>query len=189
MSGALIQPTSWEDYLALPDTVMAEYLDGEIYMMAAPTRAHQTILMELSALIHNKIKSGGGDCAVYPAPFGVRLSAEKNDTVEPDISVICDKSKLTKEGCTGAPDWIIEIVSPSDPKHDYVDKLKLYLDAGVREYWIVNPMNKSVIVYHLDAEPFGMESHTFSDTVKAGIYDDFMIDFAEIDRLLADTEA
>lgn len=87
------------------------------------------------------------------------------------------------------PDWIIEIVSPSDPKHDYVDKLKLYLDAGVREYWIVNPMNKSVIVYHLDAEPFAMESHTFSDTVKAGIYDDFLIDFSEIDRLLADTEA
>ena len=188
MPGALPKASAWEDYLALPDTVMAEFIDGAVYMMAAPSRAHQGVLMELATTIHNKIKTKGGDCEVYPAPFAVRLSAEKNDTVEPDITVICDKSKLTPEGCTGAPDWIIEIVSPSDPKHDYVDKLKLYLDAGVREYWIVNPMNKSVIVYHLDAEPFTMESRTFADTIKAGIYDDFSIDFAEIDRLLAEME-
>ena len=163
MGNAIPKPEPWEEYLALPDTVMAEFIDGAIYMMAAPTRAHQGVLGRLYYIIQNKIDAKGGDCQVYPAPFGVRLSADKNDTVEPDITVICDKSKLTKEGCTGAPDWIIEIVSPSDPKHDYVDKLKLYLDAGVREYWIVNPMDKTVVVYHLDADPFKMESRTFAE--------------------------
>lgn len=186
MSSAVLNPTSWEDYLALPDNTMAEFIDGEIYMMAAPTRAHQKILGELYATIRNQIRSKGGDCEVYPAPFGVRLEKDKNNTVEPDISVICDKSKLTEEGCTGAPDWIIEIVSPSDPKHDYVEKLKLYLDAGVREYWIVNPMNKSVVAYHLDAEPFGMNVYSFRDVIPAGIYDDFEIHFADIDNQLDD---
>lgn len=76
---------------------------------------------------------------MYPAPFAVKLNKNNQTIAEPDISVICDQNKLTDRGCTGAPDWIIEIVSPSNASHDYIRKLNLYADAGVREYWIVDP--------------------------------------------------
>ena len=78
------------------------------------------------------IKSKGGSCRVYPAPFAVKLFEDRDTVVEPDISVICDRDKLTDKGCSGAPDWIIEIISPSNPGHDYIRKLNLYADAGAR---------------------------------------------------------
>ena len=84
-------------------------------------------------------------------------------------------------GCNGAPDWIIEITSPSNPAHDHVLKLHLYMDAGVREYWIVDPTQKMVYVYHLVMEEFKMTAHTFQDKIKAGIYDDLWIDFSGLD--------
>ena len=92
--------------------------------------------MELSGTIHNYLKEKNGPCRVYPAPFAVKLN--ERTVVEPDISVVCDPDKLTKQGCTGAPDWIIEIVSPNNSSHDYIFKLNLYANAGVREYglWI-----------------------------------------------------
>ena len=100
-----------EDYYNLPDNIRAELVDGYfIYNQAAPSRIHQEILMELSGTIHNYLKEKNGPCRVYPAPFAVKLN--ERTVVEPDISVVCDPDKLTKQGCTGAPDWIIEIVSP-----------------------------------------------------------------------------
>ena len=95
--------------------------------------------------------------------------------------MICDRSKLTDQGCTGAPDWIIEIVSPSNSSHDYVLKLNLYADAGVREYWIVDPASKSIFVYCLERDHFKAEAYTFHDTIPVGIYDDFQIDFSSLD--------
>lgn len=169
-----------KDYYSLPEDVRAELINGRIYYQAAPSRKHQGVLMEISASIRNYIKEKNGDCRVYPAPFAVKLSEEKKTVVEPDISVICDKDKLTEEGCTGAPDWIIEIVSPGNPGNDYVRKLNLYLDAGVREYWIVDPLGETVSVYRLEKKEIRAEEYTFRDKIKAGIFEDLWIDFKEM---------
>lgn len=173
-----------DDYYNIPEDVRAELIDGKIYYQAAPNRTHQKILSELHITIGQYIRSKDGFCEVYPAPFAVKLSEKSQNIVEPDISVICNHSKLTDKGCTGAPDWIIEIISPSNSGHDYVRKLKLYMDAGVREYWIVDPMEKSVLVYCLEESNFKMLSYTFKDKIKVGIYNDLYINFAEIDKLL-----
>lgn len=169
-----------DDYNNLPEDVRAELIDGLIYYQAAPSRIHQEILMELAGTIRDYIRSNDGPCKVYPAPFAVKLSADKNNIVEPDISVICTPDKLTDRGCTGAPDWIIEIVSPGNSSHDYIRKLSLYADTGVREYWIVNPVKKSVLVYHLEERKFEVTAYTFEDKVKVSIYTDLCIDFSTI---------
>ena len=153
-----------EDYYNLPENVRAELIDGQIYYMSAPSRIHQEILMFLSKTIANYIDSKKGPCKVYPAPFAVKLfSDDDKNVVEPDISVICDPNKLTDRGCTGAPDWIVEITSPSNSSHDYIRKLNLYADAGVREYWIVDPISKKIFVYHLEETDFKADSYTFQD--------------------------
>jgi len=162
----------------LPDGQRAELIDGALYMMATPSRIHQDIVMELSYLIKDYIKRKNGNCKVYPAPFAVFLNANNEIYLEPDISVICDKNKLTDEGCKGAPDWIIEIVSPSSRPMDYYKKLLKYNTAGVREYWIVDPLNLRVTVYDFEQDTFG--EYSFSDKVKVGIYDDLEIDFSGI---------
>lgn len=170
-----------EDYYKLPEHVRAELIDGQFYDLSAPNRMHQRILSELHGTIYNYIKTKGGPCEVYPAPFAVKLFKDDKTIVEPDISVICDPNKLTDRGCTGAPDWILEIVSPSNPTHDYIRKLNLYLDAGVREYWIVDPIKTTVVVYHLIEEQFKMTVYTFQNKIKAGIYDDLWIEIKELD--------
>ncbi len=170
-----------EDYENLPDDVRAELIDGKFYDMASPSRIHQEILSELHLVIGNHIKSKGGACRVYPAPFAVKLFRARDTIVEPDISVICDRDKLTDRGCSGAPDWIIEIISPGNPSHDYIRKLNLYADAGVREYWIVDPMVREVAVYYLENRTFRAKAYTFQDTVKVNIFDNFSIDFRALD--------
>lgn len=173
---ALPQPKPYteEDYYSLPENVRAELIDGQFYYMAAPSRMHQEILSALHAAIYNYIKSNGGSCKIYPAPFAVKLSEDKDIIVEPDISVICNPDKLTDKGCTGAPDWIIEIISPSNPGHDYVRKLNLYMNAGVREYWIVNPMKSTVNVYDFEYEK-GTDQYIFEDTIPVCIYENLNI--------------
>ena len=171
-----------EDYYNLPENVRAELIDGQIYYMAAPSRIHQKILMFLSKTIANYIDSKDGSCEVYPAPFAVKLFEDDDKTVvEPDISVICDPNKLTERGCTGAPDWIVEIVSPSTSSHDYIRKLNLYAKAGVKEYWIIDPRTEKVFVYHLDQADVNADSYTFQDKIKVNIYDDLWIGFAELE--------
>ncbi len=171
-----------EDYYSLPENIRAELIDGDlIYNQAAPSRKHRTILTKLLVSISNYIDSKAGSCQVYPAPFAVKLMEDRNTVVEPDISVICDKDKLTDRGCTGAPDWIIEIVSPGNLRHDYVLKLNLYNEAGVREYWIVDPAKESVWVYYFEESEFKAETYSFKDEIKVNIYDDLYIDFAGID--------
>ena len=166
------------DIYNLPDGQRAELMDGELYMMAAPDRIHQRLVMELSFRIRDYIGSKNGDCEVYPAPFAVCLNVDDKIYLEPDISVICDKDKLTGEGCNGAPDWTIEIVSPSSRQMDYNKKLFKYRTAGVREYWIVDPEKNRIMIY--DFEHDIVAEYTFSDKVKAGIYEDLEIDFSEI---------
>lgn len=174
-----IQTCTEDDYYALPEDIRAELIDGQIYYMAAPSRIHQKILNFLSTEINIYIRSKHGSCEVYPAPFAVKLFDDKKNIVEPDISVICDPGKLTDKGCSGAPDWITEIVSPGNPGHDYIKKLNLYADAGVREYWIIDPRNQKIVVYYLEQNNFQIETYTFKDNIKVNIYDDLYIDFKE----------
>lgn len=170
-----------EDYYNSPEDVRIELIDGQIYYQAAPSRIHQTISRELYTVINNYIKSQKGICRVFAAPFAVSLSSgnEKN-IVEPDISVICDKNKLDDHGCIGAPDWIIEVTSPSDPQRDYGIKRIKYRTAGVREYWIVNPQKKTVMVYDLEKDQRSNQ-YDFEDKIKVNIFEDFIIDFCELD--------
>ena len=167
-----------EDIYALPEGTRAELIDGQIYYMAPPSRRHQNLLFSISRVIADYIDQKGGSCEVDIAPFAVFLNENDKNYVEPDISVICDTSKLNDRGCNGAPDWIIEIVSPASRKMDYFTKLFKYRTAGVREYWIVDPLKNLILIYNFDTSDF--EQYTFADTVKAGIYEDLYLDFSRI---------
>lgn len=166
------------DIEALPEGERAELINGEMFMMAAPALGHQDLLMWLGTAIRNYIVANRGECRVLPAPFAVYIRKDQYNYVEPDISVICDKSKLDNKGCHGAPDWVIEIVSLSSRRMDYVRKLALYSEAGVKLYWIVDPERRNVTVYDLEHEG-APEFHSFSERVKVDIYEDFTIDFGE----------
>lgn len=170
-----------DDYYHLPEGKRAELINGMFYDMAAPSRIHQKVLNAINNTIYNYIRSKGGSCEVYPAPFAVRLFDDKKTVVEPDISVICDPAKLTQKGCSGAPDWIIEVLSSGTASHDHVRKLALYERAGVREYWIVNPVKGQVYVYFLDKTNFKADVYTFQDRVSAHVFDGLCIDFSALD--------
>lgn len=159
---------------SLPEGQRAELIDGQIYNMAPPNFLHQKLIMELSAAIHQYIKSKKGNCEVLPAPFAVFLNQDNQNYVEPDISIICDKNKLDKQGCTGAPDWIIEIASPSTERMDYGIKLFKYRSAGVREYWIVNPLKQTVMVYDFQ-DNLGTKQYSFDEAIPVCIYQDLTI--------------
>lgn len=162
-----------DDIYALPDGERAELIDGRIYNMAPPGRTHQSLVHFFDRIIGNHIQRKGGDCEIYPAPFGVFLRDDDLNYFEPDISVICDPSKLDEKGCHGAPDWIIEIVSSASRRMDYFIKLFQYQTAGVREYWIVDPIKELVTVYQFEEET--MEQYFFGDEVPVGIYEGFAI--------------
>jgi Uma2 family endonuclease len=169
-----------KEYEALPEEMRAELIDGQLYNMAAPSRRHQEILGNLYAAIFQHIKSKGGTCKVYPAPFAVKIRKEWNTILEPDISVVCDQTKLTEKGCTGAPDWIIEITSPSTASRDYVRKLNLYMESGVREYWIVDPLQQTIMVYSLVEASFAYHMYTFGDKIRSEVLCELQIDFRDI---------
>ena len=142
------------DALTWDENERVELIYGVPYMMSPPIRVHQEILMELVVQIRTYLS--GKKCRVYPAPFAVRLFESNGDhpqnvdtMVEPDISVVCDSDKLDKIGCKGAPDFVVEILSPSSLRHDRVTKFNLYQEAGVREYWIVDPESQTVQVFLL----------------------------------------
>lgn len=168
-----------EDYWNLPDADRAELINGQLYAIAPPSFKHQKLIMELSATLRNYIKSYRGDCEVVPAPFAVNLDANDENWVEPDISVICDKTKLTDRGCKGAPDFVIEIVSPSSRRLDYSTKMTLYSEANVREYWIVDPAKESTTIYRFE-DDIAPTIVPFSDPITVGIYGDLTITIADL---------
>lgn len=167
------------DYWALPDGQRAELINGKFYDMAPPSRIHQRISAEIARIFGNYIIEHNGSCQVYPAPFAVNLDAEDENWVEPDISIICDHTKLTERGCSGAPDLIVEIVSPSSRKLDYATKSGLYLATGVREYWIVDPARETTMVYfeNDDTTPC---IYQFSVEIPCGIFDGLKIRIADL---------
>lgn len=168
-----------DDIYALPDGQRAELIDGRMYMMAPPRRIHQEIVSQLTKVIGQYIDAHDDKCKVYPAPFAVFLNQDALNYVEPDISVICDMDKLDEYGCNGAPDWIIEITSPTNPQNDYGVKLFKYRTAGVREYWIVNPQKNTVMVYDLENEKKSNQ-YTFEDDVPVCIYEDLSIRISDL---------
>lgn len=170
-----------EQYENLPENVRAEVFEGQIYYMASPSQIHQTILTELLVSIRSYLKKKDGSCQVFPAPFDVKLSDYPLTIVQPDIMVICDKDKLDGKRCNGAPDFIIEIISPSNPSDDYIRKLYYYKNYGVREYWIVDPRDQTILVYFLEQDSFHVQHYTFQDKIKVNIYDDLWIDFTELE--------
>ena len=158
-----------DDIYALPDGERAELIEGELYMMSPPGTTHQRIVSFLNRTIGNYIQEQNGDCEIFPAPFAVFLNNDEHTYVEPDISVICDKSKLDEKGCNGAPDWVIEIVSPSSKRMDYFIKLSKYQNAGVREYWIIDPDKNNVFVYDFENED--LNAYGFEEEIPVNIYD------------------
>ncbi len=174
-----------EDYYALPDDRRVELIDGVIYDMAAPSHEHQLISGELSYQLQDFVKKNGGGCRVYTAPLDVQLDRDKRTMVQPDILVICDHDKVNSSGIFGAPDFIIEILSPATAKTDVTIKLYKYMKAGVREYWVVDPENRQVFVYMKKEESILLVTYTFDDLVPVGIWDGrCRVDFPEIAREL-----
>jgi Uma2 family endonuclease len=179
------QKYSYADYLTWDESERWEILDGVPYMQAAPSRVHQEILMELSKQF--AIYLTGKSCRVYPAPFCVRLDVEKNDNdvknvVEPDITIVCDSSKLDERGCKGSPDMIVEILSPSTGKNDRFIKFNKYEKAGVKAYWVVEPDQKLLSIFTLQSNGrYGRpEMYTDDDKIIVSIFPDLEIDLKPV---------
>lgn len=184
---------TYRDYLSWPDGERWELINGVAYNMSpAPVRRHQGILSELSVEFGAHFR--GRPCNVYVAPFDVLLpegtassADEEVDTVvQPDLVVICDPAKLTKQGCTGAPDLVLEILSPATAFKDMEDKLQVYERHGVREYWIINPANDTLLVYAITPAPKTPPVYqkpvlyTAGDTVAPRIFPDLAIDLGRV---------
>lgn len=168
-----------EEYEALESEGLIEYDSGRIIYMTPPSRVHSDISLDIASTIRTYLN--GKSCKVYHAPFDVRLKLSNGiKRAEPDIAVICDRNKLTPKGCEGAPDFVIEITSPSNKMHDYATKLSWYKEAGVKEYWIVDPGKQTILVYIFTKDD--ITSYTFNDNVPVSVFDnDLVIDFKKID--------
>ncbi len=169
-----------EDIYSLPDGVRAELIDGQLFYMASPTRTHQKIVGGMYLAVAGYIRSRGGRCEVYIPPYGVFLNGDDSTYVEPDLTVICDLDKSEEKGCIGAPDWIVEVVSPSSKRIDYSIKLFKYRTAGVREYWIINPEKRIILVYSWKDGQESVDMYSFEDKIDAGIYPDLQIRLADL---------
>lgn len=177
---------TFADCLTWEENERIEIINGKAVMMAPPSTVHQEISGELFRQIANFLE--GKQCKVYPAPFGVRLFEKNGDApedvdtmVEPDITVICDRSKIDKYGCKGAPDLVVEILSPSSLRHDRLVKLGLYQRAGVREYWIVDPKNKAVQVFTLnDGDLRITEEYGRKDIAKVNVLSGCFVELSKV---------
>lgn len=175
---------TYEDILALPEGERAELIDGEIFMMASPSLYHQAAITWFVLQIGNHIQSKNGKCRVYTSSFAVFPKKDNKNYVEPDITVVCDRENLEDErGCNGAPEWVIEIVSPSSVKMDYERKRTLYQESGVEEYWIVDLERELVTVYRF-GESNQAREYSFVDTVKIGIYEDLELNLGALAEYL-----
>ena len=175
------QRYTYEDYYSWDDGERWELIDGVAYMMSpAPLRIHQGILFEIAGQFHEFLKDK--PCKAYIAPFDVRLNADTSDdtVVQPDLVVVCDTSKLDDRGCKGAPDMVLEILSPSTSRRDKVLKFHTYLRAGVREYWIVDPDTKTVATNILKNGEYITNAYTDADTVSVHVMEGCKIILADV---------
>jgi Uma2 family endonuclease len=178
---------SYADYLIWKDDRRWELINGEPLLMSpAPNRIHQTVSRKLEFQIETYLQ--GKTCEVFYAPFDVRLAEPDTRTediihvVQPDLLVVCDPSKLDIHGCLGAPDWIIEIISPSTASHDHIVKRAIYERFGVKEYWIIQPVDRIVMVYRLTSERFYGKPDVYSesDMITVGILPELQIDLKPV---------
>ncbi len=173
-----------EDYYALPEDMRVELIDGVFYNMAPPSSDHQIVILEMSIQISMYIKGQKGKCVPMIAPLDVQIQRDDRSMVQPDLLVVCDRSKIQKQVVYGAPDLIVEVLSASTRRKDMSIKLSKYSEAGVREYWLVDPEKKRILVYPLEQEELPM-IYGFRDQVPVGIFGGGLsIDFAEIDDYL-----
>jgi Uma2 family endonuclease len=173
---------TYADVLEWDERERWELLDGEAYMMATPNRTHQEVLGALFNKFYNFLE--GKSCKVYVAPFGVRLFPKPDNSddtfFEPDIVIICDSSKLDDRGCNGAPDIVIEILSPSTAKYDLVYKMNKYLEAGVKEYWVVDTEDKMIAIYTHDGTTIRVAPYELNNIIPVSIFPGFQIDLKTI---------
>ena len=170
-----------EDYYLLPDDKRMELIDGVLYDMNAPTTLHQVIQFHLSYELQSFIRKNKGNCLLVPAPFDVWLDRDDYTMLQPDISIICKRDNFTEQRGEGAPDMVVEILSPSTRKKDMTLKLSKYTGAGVREYWIVDPKKERVITYRNLQEEAEVSIYSFEDQIPVGIWDDrCIIDFGKL---------
>ena len=177
-----------DDYYRLPGDERYELIDGVLYNLAAPSVLHQQILGDLFFMFRQCIQHSGRPCQVFFAPCDVRLDSDQYTMIQPDLFVICSQEQKKFNNIEGAPDLVVEIISESSLGRDSVLKLNKYKKAGVREYWIVDPLNQAVLVY-LFGDKSTVETYTFSDKVPIGISEgQCFIDFSEIDTSLGPAE-
>ena len=169
-----------DDYYALPDDQRVELIDGVFYDMSAPSTIHQIISLNMSIQISSFIDKNKGNCMVFIAPCDVQLDMDNKTMVQPDVMIICKKDKIVKKNIFGCPDFIVEVLSSSTKKKDMALKLAKYENAGVKEYWMVDPDKLKIIVYDF-AHDYDVSIYGFEDKVPVGLYDGkLQIDFKPI---------
>ena len=159
-----------KDYYALPDERRVELIDGVFYDMSAPSFVHQGIAGEVYFQIASFIKANKGECVVRMSPIDVRLDCDNRTMVQPDVLILCDRSKIMRWGIMGAPDFVLEVLSPSTKRKDCMKKLAKYMEAGVREYWMIDPDKCKLIVYQFDTELYPAV-YGLTGKVPVGIYE------------------
>ena len=169
-SAYIINNKTIDDYLALPDDERYELIDGTLYKMESPSFDHQRFVGLIHLVLQNYVLANKGTCKPVISPSDVQLDCDDKTMVQPDVYVICDKKKITKPRVVGAPDMTIEVLSPTNRYHDMVRKLAKYKNAGVREYWIVDPEQKKIYAFFFERsdEP---EIYTFDDKVPVEIWE------------------
>lgn len=169
-----------EDYYNLPDDVRAELIDGVIYYITAPTSIHQLIAGYIYAQLFNHITSKKGGCLPMISPLDVQLNRDNKTMVQPDVVIVCNRDIVIKRCVYGAPDFVVEVLSPSTKRKDMIIKLNKYMDAGVREYWMIDPNKKEVTVFDFEHDNYNMQ-FDFNATVPVAILDgQCKIDFKDL---------
>ena len=181
-----VGPGTVEEYLKTPDYTRIELIDGVFYDMGSPDPVHGFAITELIVQFRDYIKKKGGNCKVIPGPVDVQLDADSKTVVIPDLSILCDPSLIRYGRIVGAPDFVLEIVSPSNKENDYNRKLLKYYYSGVKEYWIVDPELEKVLVYDFVNTGLMPTIYGFRSEVPVRIYNgDCVIDFAAVADYMA----
>lgn len=178
-----------KDYRDLPQELRVELIEGVFFDMSAPSSLHQEILVTISSELYYQIKKKKGECKVFTAPTDIRIKSDDKNMVQPDIFIVCDRKKITYDSIEGCPDFVLEIISPSTKKKDMLTKLQLYLEAGVREYWIVEPMEQKLLIYSLETDCMIPRILPFTGEMGLAIYgEEIKVNLDEIAQIVREYE-
>lgn len=173
-----------DDYYMLPEDMRFELIDGVLYYVSAPSTSHQGIVGEIFVELRNFIRGKKGKCVPFGSPVDVHLLKDNRTMIQPDVFVVCDRDKIIDIRIEGAPDFAVEVLSPSSRKKDTVIKVQKYKEAGVREFWLVDPMKEKVMVYD-SAKGEAFSIYSFRDKVPVGIFDgELVIDMATVSEYI-----